>query len=96
MEGLLLLGWRPRSHPFEIAQLQGLPARRAHPPAALRDLDVPRPNFLQAAGLTMNHETAVANAKELANRVLAPAARQNDKKPDFHRKRSRRLVQPGF
>ena len=31
----------------------------------------------------MNHETAVANAKELADRVLAPAARQNDKEGGF-------------
>jgi alkylation response protein AidB-like acyl-CoA dehydrogenase len=31
----------------------------------------------------MNHETAVANAKELADRVLAPAARQNDKEAEF-------------
>ena len=34
-------------------------------------------------GLTMNHETAVANAKEVADRVLAPAARQNDKEAGF-------------
>src|ERR1700722_13750682 len=31
----------------------------------------------------MNHETAVANAKELADHVLAPAARQNDKEAGF-------------
>src|ERR1700726_5177071 len=31
----------------------------------------------------MNHETAVANAQELAGRVLAPAARQNDKEAEF-------------
>ena len=31
----------------------------------------------------MNHETAVANAKEIADRVLAPAARQNDKEAEF-------------
>src|SRR3974390_869388 len=31
----------------------------------------------------MNHETAVANAKELADRVLAPAARRNDKEGRF-------------
>src|SRR5437660_9991220 len=31
----------------------------------------------------MNHETAVANAKEIADRVLAPAARQNDKEGRF-------------
>jgi hypothetical protein len=28
----------------------------------------------------MNHETALSNAKEIADRVLAPAAQQNDKK----------------
>ena len=31
----------------------------------------------------MNHETAIANAKEVADRVLAPAARQNDKEAGF-------------
>src|SRR4029077_19891069 len=31
----------------------------------------------------MNHETAVANAREVADRVLAPAARQNDKEAGF-------------
>ena len=31
----------------------------------------------------MDHETAVSNAKELAERVLAPAARQNDKEGRF-------------
>jgi len=31
----------------------------------------------------MNHETVVSNAKEIANRVLAPAARQNDKEGRF-------------
>src|SRR6266700_8036335 len=31
----------------------------------------------------MNHETAVSNAKEIADRVLAPAARQNDKEARF-------------
>ena len=31
----------------------------------------------------MNHETAVSNAKEIADRVLAPAARQNDKDGRF-------------
>src|SRR6202790_1501003 len=31
----------------------------------------------------MNHETAVSNAKEIANRILAPAARQNDKDARF-------------
>jgi len=31
----------------------------------------------------MNHETAIANAKEIADHVLAPAARQNDKEARF-------------
>jgi alkylation response protein AidB-like acyl-CoA dehydrogenase len=31
----------------------------------------------------MNHETAVSSAKEIADRVLAPAARQNDKEGRF-------------
>src|SRR6201997_1310050 len=31
----------------------------------------------------MNHETAVSNAKNIADRILAPAARQNDKEARF-------------
>ena len=31
----------------------------------------------------MNYETALSNAKEIANTVLAPAARQNDKDSHF-------------
>src|ERR1700680_5119113 len=31
----------------------------------------------------MTHDTAVSNAKEIADRVLAPAARQNDKEGRF-------------
>lgn len=31
----------------------------------------------------MNHDTAVSNAKDLADRVLAPAARQNDREARF-------------
>jgi alkylation response protein AidB-like acyl-CoA dehydrogenase len=31
----------------------------------------------------MNHETALSKAKEIADRVLAPAARQNDKEGRF-------------
>ncbi|WMT75417.1 acyl-CoA dehydrogenase family protein [Bradyrhizobium sp. Ash2021] len=31
----------------------------------------------------MNHETAVSNAREIADRILAPAARQNDKDARF-------------
>jgi alkylation response protein AidB-like acyl-CoA dehydrogenase len=31
----------------------------------------------------MNHETAVSNAKDIADRVLAPAARDNDKAARF-------------
>jgi hypothetical protein len=32
----------------------------------------------------MNHEAAVSNAKDVADRVLAPAARQNDKEGRFY------------
>jgi alkylation response protein AidB-like acyl-CoA dehydrogenase len=35
------------------------------------------------AEVNMNHETAVSNAKEIADRILAPAARQNDKEARF-------------
>src|SRR5260370_35100164 len=31
----------------------------------------------------MNHEIAVSNAKEIADRILAPAAKQNDKEARF-------------
>src|SRR5215470_7524960 len=31
----------------------------------------------------MNHETAVSNAKDIADRILAPAARKNDKEARF-------------
>src|SRR5215475_7946176 len=31
----------------------------------------------------MNHETAVSNARDIADRILAPAARQNDKEARF-------------
>jgi hypothetical protein len=30
---------------------------------------------------TLTHETAVSRAREIADRVLAPAAAQNDKNP---------------
>src|SRR5580704_14098813 len=33
--------------------------------------------------VVMNHETAVSNAKEIADRILAPAASQNDKEARF-------------
>ena len=33
--------------------------------------------------LPINHETAISNAKEITDRVLAPAARQNDKEARF-------------
>src|SRR6201998_3428797 len=33
--------------------------------------------------VVMNHETAVSSAKEIADRILAPAARQNDKEARF-------------
>jgi hypothetical protein len=31
----------------------------------------------------MNHETPASNAKEIADRILAPAATQNDKEARF-------------
>jgi alkylation response protein AidB-like acyl-CoA dehydrogenase len=31
----------------------------------------------------MNHDSAVSNTKEIADRILAPAARQNDKDARF-------------
>src|SRR5262249_6559839 len=34
-------------------------------------------------GVVMNHETAVSNARDIADRILAPAARQNDKEARF-------------
>src|SRR6516164_2352268 len=37
----------------------------------------------QMSRVVMNHETAVSNAKEIADRILAPAARQNDKEARF-------------
>ena len=43
----------------------------------------------------MNHETAVSNAKEIADRVLAPAARQNDKEGRFSSEAVEALGRPG-
>src|SRR6516164_7275481 len=37
----------------------------------------------QMSRVVMNHETAVSNAKDIADRILAPAARQNDKEGRF-------------
>jgi len=34
-------------------------------------------------GGVMDHDTSVSNAKEIADRVLIPAARQNDKEGRF-------------
>jgi len=44
----------------------------------------------------MNHETAVSNAKEMADRVLAPAARQNDKEGRFPSEAVERLGRAGL
>jgi alkylation response protein AidB-like acyl-CoA dehydrogenase len=44
----------------------------------------------------MNHDTALANAKEIADRVLAPAARQNDKEGRFSTEAVEALGQAGF
>jgi alkylation response protein AidB-like acyl-CoA dehydrogenase len=44
----------------------------------------------------MNHETALSNAREIANGVLAPAARQNDKEGRFSTEAVAELGQGGF
>ena len=44
----------------------------------------------------MNHETAVSNAKEIADRILAPAARQNDKEARFSSEAVAALGPPGL
>jgi alkylation response protein AidB-like acyl-CoA dehydrogenase len=44
----------------------------------------------------MNHETAVSEAREIADRVLAPAARQNDKEGRFSTEAVQRLGQVGL
>jgi alkylation response protein AidB-like acyl-CoA dehydrogenase len=44
----------------------------------------------------MNHETALAHAKEIANDVLAPAARQNDKDSHFSSDAIDALAQRGL
>ena len=44
----------------------------------------------------MNHETAISTAKEIADRVLAPAVRQNDKEGRFSTEAIEALGQAGF
>jgi alkylation response protein AidB-like acyl-CoA dehydrogenase len=44
----------------------------------------------------MNHETAISTAKEIADRVLAPAVRQNDKEGRFSTEAVEALGQAGF
>ena len=44
----------------------------------------------------MNHETAVSKAKDIADRVLAPAARPNDKEGRFSTEAVEALGQAGF
>ncbi len=44
----------------------------------------------------MNHETAISTAKEIADRVLAPAVRQNDKEGRFSTEAVQALGQAGF
>jgi alkylation response protein AidB-like acyl-CoA dehydrogenase len=44
----------------------------------------------------MNHETAVSKAREIADRVLAPAARQNDKEGRFSTEAVGALGRAGF
>jgi alkylation response protein AidB-like acyl-CoA dehydrogenase len=51
---------------------------------------------LQIAGGIMNHETALSKAKEIADRVLAPTARQNDKEGRFSTEAVDALGQAGM
>jgi alkylation response protein AidB-like acyl-CoA dehydrogenase len=44
----------------------------------------------------MNHETAISKAREIADRVLAPAARQNDKEARFSTEAVDMLGQAGL
>src|SRR5215467_3157225 len=44
----------------------------------------------------MNHETAVSSAKEIADRVLAPSARENDKQAKFSPEAIKSLGSAGF
>ena len=44
----------------------------------------------------MNHETALSKAREIADRVLAPAARQNDKEGRFSTEAVDRLGRAGL
>jgi hypothetical protein len=44
----------------------------------------------------MNHETALSKAREIADRVLAPAARQNDKEGRFSTEAVDVLGRAGF
>src|SRR5580692_10835424 len=44
----------------------------------------------------MNHETALSKAREIADRVLAPAARQNDKEGRFSTEAVDALGRAGF
>jgi alkylation response protein AidB-like acyl-CoA dehydrogenase len=46
--------------------------------------------------LGMNHETAVSSAKEIADRVLAPAARENDKQAKFSQEAIRSFGSAGL
>jgi alkylation response protein AidB-like acyl-CoA dehydrogenase len=50
----------------------------------------------QIAEGVVNHETALSNAKEIADRVLAPAARQNDKEGRFSTEAVDALGRAGF
>src|SRR6266852_1414829 len=56
----------------------------------------PRIHISQILRVAMNHETAVSNAKEMADRVLAPAARQNDKEGRFPSEAVGRLGRAGL
>src|SRR5258707_13406987 len=56
----------------------------------------PKIHISQILRVAMNHETAVSNAKEIADRVLAPAARQNDKEGRFPSEAVERLRRAGL
>jgi hypothetical protein len=44
----------------------------------------------------MNHEITISKAREIADCVLGPAARQNDKEGRFSTKRLMRWGKPGY
>ena len=63
---------------YERARFAGLSKPKAYNPRKCIACDV-----AQITECVMNYEIALSNAKEIAGRVLAPAARQNDKDGRF-------------